>query len=149
MNIFSAPGALSIDRLQVLIQFRSITASKVYHSTPSITSFKSISEVAQSRPPSVFPNLLDYSLQVRTIMASKCITKLAQSRPPCVSPNSLDYGIQVHMILASKSISQLAQSWPRSVLLSSLDLHFQVHLELLSSTACSQSRYTVCRWVAI
>jgi len=31
----------------------------------------------------------------------------------------------------------------------SLDHYFQAHLELLSSTVCSQSRYTMCRWVAI
>jgi len=112
--------------LQAYLQSRSITASNL----------------ARSRPPSASPNSLDYGLQVRTPMASKCI-----------SPNSLDHGLQVYRqirsITASKCISKVAQSGPRSVSLSSLDRHFQAHLELLSSAACSQSRYTVCRSVAI
>jgi len=57
--------------------------------------------------------------------------------------------VQVHTITASKCISKLARSRPCSVSLSSLDRECQAHLELLSSTACSKSRYTVCRWVVI
>jgi hypothetical protein len=33
--------------------------------------------------------------------------------------------------------------------MSSLNHHFQAHLQLLTSTACSQFRYIVCRWVVI
>jgi len=188
MNRVWSPGAPSIDRLQVLVQSRLITASKC------------ISTLALSWPPSVSPNSLDYGLQVRTIKASKCISKLARSRLPSlhnhglhvaylqtrtimapgVSPNRLDYGIQVctrmaskcffklpappsqsaslssldhglqvylwiHSITASKCISKLTRSQPRSISLSSLDPHFRAHLKLLSSTACSRSRYSVCR----
>jgi len=70
MNRASAPGTPSIDRLQVLVQSRSIIASKC------------ISELAPSWPPSVSPNSLDHSLQVGTLMASKCI-----------SPNLLHHGL--------------------------------------------------------
>jgi len=79
--------------------------------------------------------------------------EFTRPRPPSASPNSLDYGLPVHLWVHSISISnwicKLARSRPQSVSLSLLDCHFQVHLELLSSTACSQSRYTVCRLVAI
>jgi len=116
--------------LPVLLQTRSITASKF------------ISKLTRSRPPSVSPDSLDYSLKVRTIMASTCI-----------SPTSLVHGHQVYLQIrsntASKCISKVAWSRPRSISLSSLDRHFQAHLELLSSTAFSQSRYSMCRWVAI
>jgi len=85
------PGAPSIDRLQVLVQSRTITASKVYHQTRSITA----SKFARSWPP-------------------KCISKPARSRPPIVSPNSLDCGLQVHLqtrsITASKCISEVTRS---------------------------------------
>jgi len=126
--------------------------------------------LARLRPPSASLNSLDYGLEVylqtRSITASKCISKHARSRSrsvylcsldhglqgylqtslmtatKCISPNSLDHG---HQVL----ISQLALSWPPSASLSLVGRHFPAHLELLSSTACSQSRYTVCRWVAI
>jgi len=107
------------------------------------------SKLARSRPPILSTNLLDYGLQVCTITASKCISELARSRPPSVCPNSLDYGLQVLTSKATKCISKVARSRPRSVSLSSLDRDFQAHLELLLSTACSQSRHTVCRLVAI
>jgi len=130
---------------------------------------KCIYTLARSLPPSASPNSLDYGLEVHlqfhSITAFKCISKLARLRLPSASPKSLDHGLQLHLqtcsIAASKCISKLAQlrppncisklaqSRPRSVSLSSLRCHFQVHLELLSSTACSQSSYTTCRWVAI
>ena len=110
--------------------------------TRSITASKCISQLARSWPPSVSPDPLDYGLQVCITMASKCL-----------SPNSLDHGLQVYLqtcsITASKCISKVTRSQPRSESLSSLDCHLQAHLELLSSTACSLSRYSVCRWVAI
>jgi len=46
---------------------------------------KCISEVARSRPPSASPALLDYGLQVCTIMASKCISEFTRSRSPSAS----------------------------------------------------------------
>jgi len=87
---------LQIDHLQVLLQSRSITASKC------------ISKLARLRPPSVSPSSLDYGLQVCTITASMCISKLARSQSPSVSLNSHDYGLQVNLqtrsITASKYI---------------------------------------------
>jgi len=141
MNRVSSPGAPSIDRLQVLVQSCSITDSNW------------ISKLTRSRPPSVTPNSLDSGMQVRTSMASKCTSKLARSRSQSASPCSLSRGLQlyhqIHLITASKWNSKLARSRPQSISLSSLDHHFLGPLELLSSTACSQSRYTMCRWVAV
>jgi len=158
MNRASAPGAPSIDRLHELLQSRSIMACNLifklarlespsaYQHTRSITAFKCISNLAQSQPRTVSPNLLDYGLQVhlqsRLITLSECISKFTQSQPPSVCANSLDRSHQVH-------ISKLTRLGTPSASLSALGCHFQAHLELLSSTACSQSRYTVCRWVAI
>jgi hypothetical protein len=176
MTRVSAPGAPSIDCLPVLVKTRSITASKcisklpqsrppsaypnslnrglqVHLQTRSIAASQCISKVARSRPPSASPNSLDLALQLhlqtRSIAASKCISKVARSQPSSVSLILPDYGLQVRTITACKRILKLARSQPRSVSLRSLNRHFQVHLELLSSIACSQSRYTVCRLVAI
>ena len=140
MNRVSTPGAPSIDRLQVLqvpLQTRSITASKC------------ISKLARLRPASSHEHGLQVHLQSRSITASKYISKLARSRPPSSLDHCLQVYLQIRSITASKCISKLARSRPRSISLSSLDRHFQAHLELLSSTACSQSRYRVCRWLAI
>jgi len=121
----------------------------VHLQTRSITASKCISKLARSRPPSVSPNSLQYCLQVHTIMASTCSSKLARPQHPCLCLNLHDYNLQVRTITASKFISKLVRSWPRSASLSWLDRHFHVHLGLLSSTACSQSRYTVCKSEAI
>jgi len=175
---------LSIDCLQVLVQSRTIPASKFAQLWPP----KCISKLAWLRPSSASPNSLNYSLQTCTIAASKCISKLvwlrrtncliaasmfarswppstylqtrmitaskciyklAWSLPPSVSQNLLNYGLQVRTIMASKCIYTLARSLPWSVSLWSLNRNFEAHLELLPSTASSQSRYTVCRWVAM
>ena len=130
-----------------------LTASK-YSSNPTGSwPTKCITKHVRLLPPSAFPNLLNHHLgvhlYVHSITASKCITKYTQLPPWSASPTLLDYGQEVRLIMASKCISKHARSCPRSVSLGSLDCHFQVHLELLSSTACSQSRYTGCRWVAI
>jgi len=110
------------------------------------TASKYSSKLAPLRPPSVSPNSLDYGLH-------KCISNLPRSRSRSASLSSLDHGLQVYLQIpsttASMCISKVARSRPRSVSLSSLDRHFQAHLELLSSATCSQSRYTVCRSVAI
>jgi len=106
----------SIDRLQVLVQSRSITASKC------------ICKLARSRPPSAYPNSLDNGLQVhlqtRSITAIKCISRLARLRPA----SSHHHGLQVH-------ISKLARSRPPSVSSNSLDYRLQVHLQSRSITA--------------
>jgi len=149
----------------------------VYLETRSIRASKCISKFAWLRHPSSLDDGLQVDLHIRSITASKCISKLARSQPSSLSLNSPDYGLQVHLqsrsITASNRISKVAQSRPPkciskiaglcppkciskparsrspSVSLSSLDRHFQAHLELLPITACSQSRYSVCRWVAI
>jgi len=111
----------------------------------------------QLRTRSASLSLLDHSLQVylqiRSITTIECISKLAQLESPSISLCSLDYSVQVylqlHSITTPKQISKLSRSQPLSISLSLLDHLFRVHLELLSCTACSQSRHTVCRWVAI
>jgi len=133
---------LQFNHLQVLLQFRSIMA------------FKCISKLAQLWPPSASPNLLDYSLQVRTIdglqtrsiIASKCISQFTWSWPRSASPNLLDHGLQVHMInglqthfiTVSKCIFQFTRS--RALCASpnsfyhSLPVHLSVHL--ISASKC-------------
>jgi len=116
-----------------------------------------ISKPALSQPPSASLSVLDLGLQVnlqtRSITASKCMCEFTRSRPRSASPNWHDYGLPVHLwadsIPVSYCISKLARSWPQSVSLRSLDRHLQGHLKLLSITGCCQSRYTVCREVAI
>jgi len=95
MNRVAAPGAPSIDRLQVLVQSHLIL--QVYLQTRSITASKCISKLAQSQPPSVSPNSLDYSHQVPTITASKCISEFTRSWPPSACLSSLDLSLQVHI----------------------------------------------------
>jgi len=186
--------------LQVHLQTRMVTASKLARSQPQGVSLKSldyglqvciskwISKLARSLPPSVFPNSVDLSLQVhlKTALISECISKFTWSRPPSASLDSLDHILQVYVqtpsIPVSKCIYKLPRSWsaslssphhglqvylqicpittskcisklpwlrPRSVSLNLLDHDFQGHLALPSCTACSDSRYVVCRWVAI
>jgi len=65
-----APGAPSIDHLQVLIKSR------------TIMTLKSVSKLPRSRCPSLHNHGLGVHLQTRTITASKWISKLARLRPP-------------------------------------------------------------------
>jgi len=102
---------------------------------------KCISKLTRSRLSTVSPDSLDYGLHDGMIMASKCVSKIAPSWSRSASPSSLHYVLQVYL--------KLARLEPGSVSLSSLDRHFQVRLKLLPITAYRQSRYTVCRWVAI
>jgi hypothetical protein len=146
MNTVSAPAMQSIDCLQVLVQTSSITAAKL----------------TGSRPPSASPNSLDYTLQVRIIIASNCISpnsldhslqvylqtpsltaskpmsKLTPLRPPSASPYWLDHSLQVHLqhcsITASKCISKLARLRPPSALPYSIDHGLQVYLQTRSIT---------------
>ena len=104
-------------------------------------------------PPSTRPISLDYDfhvyLQTHFIPAYKCISKLSRLRPASSLYHGLQVYLQTSLITVCKCVSKLTQSCPRSVSLSSLNRHFQPHLEFLSCTACSQSRYTACRWIAI
>jgi len=126
---------------------------RVHFEVQSITVSKCIFSFAPLPPQHTSPNSLDYSLQVHTIMDSKCSSKLAGSQSWSASlssvNNNLQLNLQICWIPASTCISKLAGSRPWSVSLSSLHFHFQMHLELLSSSACSQFQYTVCRCVAI
>jgi len=142
---------------------------QVHLETRSIMAFKCISELDDCGLQMNLWNSLDHGLQVHLqtcsitsskhisvfnlISACRCIFKVAQLRPPSASPNLHYYGLPVHLqaysIKASKYISMFKTSPPLSASLSSLDRHLQAHLQLLSSTGCSQSRYTVCRWEAI
>ena len=152
-NRVSASGTPSSGHLPVLIQSRSITATKC------------ITKVARSQPLSVSPNPLNHSLQVHlqthSITASKCMFRLPRLRPSslhdnglkvhlqtrsimasmCISPNSLHHSLQVRMIMASTSwylqtrlntasrcIFNLAPLWPPSASPNSLDHDLRVHL---------------------
>ena len=94
-----------------------------------------ISELAPSRPPSVSPNSVDYSLH-------KCIFKLAQSRSRSASLRSLNQGLQVSLqicsITASKCICKVARSRPPCASLSSLNISLQVRIQtrLITASKC-------------
>jgi len=121
MKRLPAPGTPYIDRLQVLVQSRSITASKCISNLtwswpPSSHNHGlqvHISKLAQSQPP--------VHLQARSCTVSNCISKLAWLRPPSASPNSLDQGVQVHLqtcsITSCTCISKLTQLRPPSAYL--------------------------------
>ena len=123
----------------------------------AVTPLSHIFKLARSWPPSASPNSLDHVLQVYlhtcSITASKCSSNLNQSQSQSASRSSLNLGLPVYLqilsIPAFYCVSNLTQSWPRNVSLSSLDRHFQLLIEILSGMACGQSRYAVCRWVAI
>jgi len=69
---------------------------QVHLHTCPITLLECVSNLTRSWPPTVSPNMLDYTLQrhiqTRSIPASKCISKLAKLQ----SPNSLNHGLQVY-----------------------------------------------------
>ena len=105
MNRVSAPGAPSIDRLEVLIQSPLITTSKfcpnlldhglqVHLQTCSITDPKCICRLAQLLPARSHNHGLQLHLQTRLITACKC-----------KSPNWLQYGLQTRSKMASKFAS--------------------------------------------
>jgi len=72
--------------------------------SPWIWFYSCISEFTLSRPPSVSLNSPDYSLPVRTIVASKCISKLAWSQPPDVSLSALNRHLKILLWLRSSTI---------------------------------------------
>jgi len=81
--------------------------------------------------------------------ASKYSSTLARLRLPSSLHHGLQVHLQIHSITTCKCIAKVTRSLPRSVSLSAFDRQFLAHLEFLSSGVCSQSRYTVCRSVAI
>jgi len=99
-------------------------------SHPSTASTYS-AKLAQSWTPTVSLDLLNYGLQVHTIMHSMCISRLARLRPP----SSHDHGLQGYAIMASKCISNLARSWYWSESLSSPDHSLQVYVQIRSISA--------------
>jgi hypothetical protein len=137
----------------------SLSTQWAVHQPPPSTNQASLYHVIQS----VSLNCQNYSLQVRTIIASICISKLAQSQPPSVSPDSHNYGLQVHpqtrsimaskctsectkslslqvhlqtrIITISECISEFTWSWHLYVSPNMLDYHLQVHLQTRSNTA--------------
>jgi len=131
------PPSLHSHVLQAHLQTHMITASKL----------------TRSRPPRASATLLDYGLYVWMVISSKCISKLTWLRSWSASLSLLDHSRhmypQTRSITTSRCISKLTRSRIRSWSLSSLDPHFQVHFELLTTTVCSQSRYTVGGSVAI
>jgi len=106
MKAVSAPGAPSIERLQVLVQSHSIMASKF------------ISKLGQSRLQSASRSLLNHGLQTYSITTSqfaplwpsKCISKLPQLRPPSWQNYCPQLNLQTCSITASKCISEFARS---------------------------------------
>jgi hypothetical protein len=118
-----------------------ITISKLAQSWPH----KCITRLAQSWPPSSHDHGLQLYLTTHTIMA--CV--FALTWPPSASLNLLNHSLQVCTIMACKCIRKLTPSRPPSSSWSSLDRYPQAHPDFLSSTTCSQFRYTVCRWIAI
>jgi len=125
------------------------------------TDLVTASKFAQSWPSSASPTHL--------IMAAGSISKFTWSWPRSVLTNSLNYCLQVDMIMALQRHLQTsltmaskfawfmpASAFPNdfspqspSTCISLLHHHLQVHSESLWSTNCSQSRYAMCRWLAI
>jgi len=159
MNRASSPGVLAIDRLQVLIQSRSIKASKLARSWP---------------PSGITPNSLDHGLQVYLRTGSITASKFTRAWPPSESLSSLDLSLQVRIqtrsITASKCISDFTQSTSPSAsqtcsikyiikerhrlygytTVTEVDrVPGSIQSRRRSITACSQSRHSLYSWVAI
>jgi len=155
MNKLSSLGALSINRLHVLVQSRSITASKS----------------AQSWPPSaITPNSLDHGLEVYLRTGSIPASKFTQAWPPSASLSSLNPSLQVHIqtrsITACKCISEFTRStspsasqthWSKYIFKEWQRLYgdtgvtevdrvtWSIRSRRWSKTACSQSRHSLGR----
>jgi hypothetical protein len=146
--------SLQIDRLQALLQSRSIIAckciTKLTWSWPPfhlwVLSFSVanwLSKFTRLWPPSASPNLIDHCLQVHlwvhAISDSKCVSEFTQCWFPIASQHSLDHGLRmyrwIHSILVSHCISKPAWSQPQSIALTPLKLRLQLHLQISSITA--------------
>jgi len=139
MKGVTEPGAPSIYCYQVLIQPRTITASKF----------------ALSCSPTASSTWIDYNLQVNlqagSIMASKCIPKGVQLQPQmfarsssykCISPNSVNHGLQLYLRTPSITPSKFAWPYPPSASPHSLDHDLGVHRLVHSITASKRiSKY--------
>jgi len=87
------------------IESRLPSAPFFWYTTSRSTTSKCISKLVWSWPPSVSPNWLNHSLQVRTnnglqncyITSSKCILQFTRSRALSASRNSLYHVLQVHL----------------------------------------------------
>ena len=106
--------------------------------TRSIMASKCISEPAQSWPPGVSPDSLDYSLQVGMIMASKVhLQSCSVTASNCISPNSVDHGLLLYLQTLSIPASKFPLSWPPSAAPNSLDHgfgeYFRIHWILIFS----------------
>ena len=129
---------------------------------------KCITKPAQSRPPSVYRNSLNYGFQVWTIIASKCISKIAPSQPRSAFQISLDHGLQVYRQTSSSTASKFARSWPpncisklaqsqpRNVFHHGIQVHLWVHSIVIfrrtsnySPEPPAASPDIPCRWVAL
>jgi hypothetical protein len=137
INRVFAPSVPLVDRLQVFLQIRSITAFKF----------------AQSDTPCASPSSLNYGLQVHlwvhSLLASTCTSILTRSQCPITSPSSLRLSLHLNLLICSittsNCIPEHVWSRPPSAAVSLLDHHIPVHHEVFS-TDCSQSRSTVCRF---
>jgi len=102
--------------------------------TRSITASKSISELAQLRPPSALHYCLQVYLQTGSITASK----FARSWPPSASTHSLDHSLHVHVQTCLNTvyecITRLPWVEPPSVSPNSLDYDLGVLLYVCSIT---------------
>jgi len=129
---------------------RNTSLNLLYHHLPVDLRVHSI---ADSKYISTFDYGFGVYFEVHSITATNCISILAQLWSTGSSPKTVDQGCQVDLwvywISASKCISKLFRSWPQGVSLCLVDLYLPVKLESLSGTACSQSRYSMFRWVAI
>jgi len=125
MNGVYAAGNLSINNLEVLIQSRSMMASKVRLQPRLMTASKCISKLtrSQSRSASLFSldQVLQVYLQTSSITACKCISKLASLRTSSLHHHRLEVHFQTHSMAVSKCISNYACLPPPSASLKSLD----------------------------
>jgi len=142
MNRVSAPGTPSIDWLQDLLKSPLQHGLHVHLQTRKITSSEWISVFTQSWHPTLSLNSPGCDLHVLTMMVYRS-----------ASPNSLNHGfamhLNVHSIMSSKVNLETHFITASECISDFTHSHLQAHLTLLASTACSQSRYTMCRWVTI
>jgi len=121
MHKVSALGTPSIDCLQVVVQSCLTTAFKlspntvgqdlhVYLPTRMITATQCVSKVARLWPRNSSAKLLNYILQVCTIMSSKYIFKLIKSW----LLRSHDYGLKEYSQIHSITASMFPSLWPPS-----------------------------------
>jgi len=113
MNRVSPPSAPSVNHLLVLVQSRSIMASKVYHKTSLMMVSKCVSKLARWRTPSPYDHVLKVDLHTLLITILDCISQFTWSWPRSISQNILNYLLQVHpqtrMIMVSEWISEFTR----------------------------------------